>query len=1044
MSAHDPDTPDPRPSAFVTGAFRSSEAEGRSPEPETRPPEPEAAGPPSLGALNTGAFPAARPPGRVDTPAAFDVTAVHGGPPDPARADTVDLPHASAPPSSRGPGAPFAADRAHASTQDLPRASRRPLDAVAPAPLDDDPALAHTRPPAAPGGGGWGTILVAVVCLGATVYLVRQAFPELFRGPPTAVITADDARPGVVRARVTPALPEVAWRALAADGAERGAGRAAAGPDGAFALELEGLPDGAHEVTVELRRPDGAELTRQPVTLRVDRTAPVLHLEAPAAGEQVDASTVVRLLVTDASRVQVTLFVGERLAWRATVEPRADGAPTLLERPLGALAPGEHVISIDAVDAGLRQTRVSRRVVAGGGAATPTTPAPPPPPPPTIRLAWPPGAVVAAGPVDLAVSGAAEVEALLDGAPLGPPPLVLAPPAVADGPHVLEVVARNAGGEARELRAFTFDATPPRLEVRAPARGPSPVLLEGTVRDAVDPAPRLLLSVDGGPPAPVSLPHRLELAPGRRALTLTAVDAAGNRARQDLEVEVAPAGPPPARDVDGPTVTFTLPPGPPFVTRERRVEARVSDPSGLGAVRLLVDGRARRPDERAEERGGALVLRLDLPDLQDGAHEVTVEAQDALGNLTRVSRTFRLDTTSPRLTLEGPTPTTITGPLDLAVRVEDAGPVPEVVVVAPGRAPAPLQGDAVRRARLDLPPGDHALVVRARDEAGNEATLPLQVRVREAAPVPVPIDDAPLVRLPARSGPRVRIDGRLPAGAQALVSAAGARVLLAALPATVDLPAGRHTVVVVVTTAAGRRHEVQGEVTVDAAAPSLDGVRVTALSAEAARVTGEVTDEGPFTVEVLRNGVVVARAVPCEVALAPGRNEVVVVARDDVGNERRLTQVIDVAAATTPAPLPPGTDPLDVLDSGHHLEPRALENLKAGRLQEALGFVEQVIAAQREGIRSPYVLRARVRIEQARRSDPLRARALFDSAYHDLTRAIVNYGADVRSQHLQLRGDVLLQLGRPVQAAEDHARARELAERERAAPQPPPARGKGG
>ncbi|MCO5169915.1 MAG: hypothetical protein M9894_26555 [Planctomycetes bacterium] len=1013
MSDRDP-PPDPRPSAFVTGAF---------------PPAPEPAGPPSLGALNTGAFPAAD---RVRTPDAFDVTAAHG-------ADTVDLG-----PSSRPPGAPPDPDRARAATQDLPRASdpprasRRPLDAPPSASAPRDPALVPTRPPAPPAGGGWGAILVALACLGGTVYLVRQAFPELFRRAPAVEVTVDEARPGALRVRVTPPAPAVVWRAVGADGAERAAGRAASTTGGTLLLELDDLPEGAHPLTVELRLPDGAELGRAQVTLRVDRTAPVLRLDAPAAGAQVGASSVVRLQVTDLSRVQVTCFVDERLAWRATVDPSPDGAPALLERPLGPLAPGERVVSIDAVDAGLRQTKLSRRIVVTAGEAA--APAEPAPPAPTIRLAWPQGAVVGAGPVDLAVSGATEVEALLDGASLGAPPLVLAPPAVRDGPHVLEVIARNAGGEARELRSFTFDATPPDIDVRAPARGPSPVLLEGAVRDAVDPAPRLLLGIDGGPPAAVTLPHRLDLAPGRRALALTAIDAAGNRARRDLEVEVTPAGAPPPRDVDGPTVTFVAPPGPPFVTRERRVEVAVRDPSGLGEVRLLVDGRARRPDERVEAPGGALVLRLALADLADGDHEVTVEARDAVGNLTRASRRYRLDTTPPRLALDGPAPTTITGPLDLAVRVQDAGPVPEVVVVAPGRAPVPLQGGDVRRARLDLPPGDHALVVRARDEAGNEAALPLQVRVREAAPPTAAEEDA-LVRIPARSGPRVRIDGRLPAGAQALVSAAGVRVLAGALPATVDLPAGRHTVVVQVTTAAGRRHEVQGAVTVDATPPSLDQVRVTALSAQAARVTGEVTDEGPVTVEVLLNGAVVARAVPCEVALRPGRNEVVVVAKDDVGNERRLTQVIDVAADPTPAPLPPGMDPLDVTDSGDPREQRALENLKAGRLQEALGFVEQVIAALREGIRSPYVLRARVRIEQARRSDPIRARALYDSAYHDLTRAIVNYGADVRSAHYQLRGDVLLQLGRTVQAGEDHARARELAERERAAP--PASRGKG-
>ena len=151
------------------------------------------------------------------------------------------------------------------------------------------------------------------------------------------------------------------------------------GPDGAFDTAPA---EGVRTLTVTATDPPSGA-TSEPLrrTVVVDRTAPVVTMDSPAAGARVPAGAVpVRFSADDATT-----------AFTCSVDggPSAPCDPPLV---LSSPAPGLHTVRVGGVDA-------AGNVATTVASSFDVAPAPPPPPPPAPGLLVPTGIVAAVGPV---------------------------------------------------------------------------------------------------------------------------------------------------------------------------------------------------------------------------------------------------------------------------------------------------------------------------------------------------------------------------------------------------------------------------------------------------------------------------------------------------------------------------------------------------------------------------------------------------------------------------------------------------------------------
>ncbi len=332
----------------------------------------------------------------------------------------------------------------------------------------------------------------------------RAAAPDAPSG--TVAVTIDAPRPGLVTRDATVRIAGTAPGAteLWIDGASVPV------VEGGFSIELDLRGDGARSVSVR-RTEDGPALAR--VEVLVDRTAPVLEIDAPEPGALIGRVTVaVAGTVSDASKASVS-------AGGATVDVGEDG-----RFRIDVLAEGEGEIEIEltASDTVGNATRGSVQLVRDGR-------------PPTITLESPADghltrerSVRVAGRVEDAHLPEAIVAAG-ERVPIGPDGHFETVLTVAgDGP--IEVTARDlAGNEATVAPRVRIDDEPPAVTLEA-----FPPLVDDPAQTV---AVRGTLGEDGcrvmvaGRPATVDGRAFVAIArvdPGANVLPLTATDPAGN------------------------------------------------------------------------------------------------------------------------------------------------------------------------------------------------------------------------------------------------------------------------------------------------------------------------------------------------------------------------------------------------------------------------------------------------------------------------------------------------------------------------------------
>jgi hypothetical protein len=572
--------------------------------------------------------------------------------------------------------------------------------------------------------------------------IARQAFLLFVNNEPPVLEILSPAPDAALNGRVLVvgrAGDKLGLRSLEFDAGEGTRGTVPLTPGNPFwaqELDLTGRKAGLVQVSFTLENLTGI---RQSVKLRLkvdpESDRPQLTLASPQPGGKTSGTVLVSGFVRDddaVARLEYSLDGG------APVEVPAESA---FDFPLEGLAPGEHKLSLKAVDVG---------DVAGAPVLvsfTVTGPAP------HITLdtltgvstsAFAPG-VVFAGEKDGRLAGTirfagASLKADYSLAGGAPKPLTLQkgtaeeergfdvplPRALPTGRVDLVIRATDGFGGAGDYRSFFFRGAeqgaagiilvdgrlggdgPVRLEAGSPLAG---YVVGGAIQAAsIDPpTDRVRVSTEGalfrveaGEPG-VSEPVRIQV---------TAAD--GSRYSSD-PIRFA-------SDFQAPNLELQRPATGDWLAAELRLEGRAADAGGLASIEYTLDGgeltAIQTPGAGQPERFAAT---LPLGALADGPHLLTVRAVDRAGNAVNRQVAFTKDSTAPTLVLLAPRPQDpVNGLTSLIGRAQDAGRIARVEVSEDGSIFREVGRETSFRLELNLstlPAGK--LLLRCTDAAGN-------------------------------------------------------------------------------------------------------------------------------------------------------------------------------------------------------------------------------------------------------------------------------------------------------------------------------------
>ena len=180
------------------------------------------------------------------------------------------------------------------------------------------------------------------------------------------------------------------------------------------------------------------------------------------------------------------------------------------------------------------------------------------------------------------------------------------------------------------------DSTPPTVTITSPTSGPTysapgaSVTLQGTASDAVGVSQVTWANSRGGSGIANGTNNwttgAIALQLGSNTITVTARDAAGNRATATLAVTL--------NDTAPPSVAITAPAGGAALKGTAALSANASDNVGVVGVQFKVDG----VNLGAEVRTAPYTVQWSTTGVADGAHVLTAVARDSAGNATTSAR----------------------------------------------------------------------------------------------------------------------------------------------------------------------------------------------------------------------------------------------------------------------------------------------------------------------------------------------------------------------------------------------------------------------
>jgi hypothetical protein len=281
----------------------------------------------------------------------------------------------------------------------------------------------------------------------------------------------------------------------------------------------------------------------------------------------------------------------------------------------------------------------------------------------------------------------------------------------AEGPFALTVVATDpAGNSSSVVRTILVDRIAPRITLTKPLpalTSASTLSVQGQVDDPTATltlnGQALALNAQGG------FSTLFSLVEGANAISLVAVDSAGNVGHLDVAV---------TRDSAAPALRFTSP-AEGLVTNVHSISlvGQVDDPSAT----VLVNGQSMTLDAAGTFHTTVATI--------EGPMSFLGTATDAAGNASQATRSILVDWTAPVISLDTPAPKLISAvTCTLAGRVDD----PKAAFKVNGQ-PAPLDALGHFSVTLSLAEGANAFHLEATDLAGNLGSLDGSV-VRDTIP----------------------------------------------------------------------------------------------------------------------------------------------------------------------------------------------------------------------------------------------------------------------------------------------------------------------
>lgn len=426
------------------------------------------------------------------------------------------------------------------------------------------------------------------------------------------------------------------------------------------------------------------------VTLRIDKTPPVIAITSPAPNTTVAAA-----------QVTVAGTVNDALAGLAGITCNSASTTAALGCVV-TLTPGANNIVVRGVD------------VAGNVATT------------TIPITYlPTGFSVTTAVVPAPnVAGWNKTDVTVNFTCNGGTGAVTCPvpfSATAEGAN--QVISRtatdSAGNTATGTVTLKIDKTPPALTLTAPANNTTvnttQVTITGTAMDALSGIAAITCN---GNTATLTAPNftcSTTLILGPNTITVTATDVAGNATTQTLTlIYGVPL-----------TITFTTPSNLSYLNLSpTTISGTVSDPNATIIINAI-------PAPVANGRFSAQVP------LAEGPNILTATATTPGGTVATASISVTLDTTPPRVTITNPTDKFVTTEASITV----GGSVNDIVVgtvndqqasVTVNGAVAQVSNRTFLAPNIPLVIGDNTIQATARDRVGNAATT--QITVTRQAP----------------------------------------------------------------------------------------------------------------------------------------------------------------------------------------------------------------------------------------------------------------------------------------------------------------------